>query len=143
MTTLRTEAWLLRGISSIPGELSLKAGTLSFKANGTGSAWPWQLRKLAVLLGKPELAESIDAGMPGVLFEWPVAEVRIATPWYYFGGGIKLRNQGVALRLSFGRPAANSHTLGDAAVELNEVTAMRTRGNLWVQAIAKSRAHKR
>lgn len=143
MTTLRTEAWLLRGISSVPGALRLKGGMLSFVASGTGSAWPWQLRKLAVLLGKPGLAESIDAGKPVVLFEWPVAEVDVATPWYYFGGGIKLRHGGVALRLSFGRPAASSHTLGDAAVELNEVTAMRARGSLWVQAIAKAKSNKR
>jgi hypothetical protein len=143
MTTLRTEAWLLRGISSVLGELRLKANTLSFKASETGSAWPWQLRKLAVLLNSPGLAECVEEGKPVVLFEWPVSEVDVATPWYYFGGGITLRHQGVALRLSFGRPATNSHTLGDAAVELNEVTAMRARGKLWVQAIGKARAIKR
>jgi len=36
---LTTEAWLYRGISTIPGQLSLSAGRLSFVAVGTGTAW--------------------------------------------------------------------------------------------------------
>jgi hypothetical protein len=35
---LRSEAWLLLGISSLPGELVLSSGTLSYFARITGSA---------------------------------------------------------------------------------------------------------
>jgi hypothetical protein len=59
-------------------------------------------------------------------------------PWYYFGGGIKLSYKGTDLRFSFGRPASSSRTLANAAAELNELGAMRKRGRLWAQALAKA-----
>ena len=43
---IRTEAWLLRGISSLPGMLELADGNLSFTAFGSGNFWGFQLRKL-------------------------------------------------------------------------------------------------
>jgi hypothetical protein len=61
MSRLRTDAWLLRGVSSIPGELRLAAGTSSFTSSGTGSAWPLQRRRLGRALAQPTLAESAEA----------------------------------------------------------------------------------
>lgn len=136
MTRLRTDAWLLRGISSIPGELRLSNGTLSFTSSRFGSAWPFQLRKLGQLLDQPSLAKSLEEGKPLQLFQWRADQVQSTVPWYYFGGGIKLRHQGVQLRFSFGRPTSGGHNLATAAADLKELGTMRSRGKLWSKALA-------
>jgi hypothetical protein len=136
MTRLRTDAWLLRGISSIPGELRLANGKLSFTCSVFGSAWPFQLRKLGVLLDQPSLAKALEEGKTFQLFQWSVEQVQSTVPWYYFGGGIKLRHQNVHLRFSFGRPTSGGHNLATAAADLKELGAMRSRGKLWSKALA-------
>ena len=135
MNHLRTDAWLLRGISSIPGELQLAAGTLSFTCSGTGSAWPFQLRTLGKTMKQPSLVEALEEGKQFQLFQWPADQVQAYLPWYYFGGGIKLRHRGIHLRFSFGRPASSGYVLASAAAELNEVGTMRSRGKLWAAAL--------
>jgi hypothetical protein len=140
MSTLRTDAWLLRGISSIPGELSLRGGSLTFTAFNTGSAWPWQLRKLERAVSVPGIAVKIDAGERTNVFRWPVAEVHSDCPWYYFGGGLRLRRGGVLLKFSFGRPAnTRSNTLADLGDNLAELATMRKRGKMWHAALEKAR----
>jgi hypothetical protein len=140
MSTLRTDAWLLRGISSIPGELALRGGSLVFTAFNTGSAWPWQLRKLEREVGASGIAAKIDAGERTTVFRWPVAEVDSDCPWYYFGGGLRLRRGGVVLKFSFGRPAnTRSNTLADLGDNLAELSSMRKRGRMWQSALEKSR----
>ena len=138
MDTLRTDAWLLRGISSIPGELRLAGGTLSFTCTGSGSAWPFQLRTLGRLLQQPLLADTLEAHKPFVLFRWPAHRVVATQPWYYFGGGIVLRHEGIMLRFSFGRPASSSEGLAGATAEAHEVLTMRRRGALWMNALAEA-----
>jgi hypothetical protein len=149
MEALQSEAWLLRGISSIPGELRLRKGRLSFRAEYFGNAWPFQTRRLERLLGKPGLAASLERGEARVLFEWPLEEVTAWCPWYYFSGGLKLRRAGVTLRLSLGQPAntevnlASSGTplaLGQAAEHLGEVRRMRHQGKRWLAALAAAKA---
>jgi hypothetical protein len=140
MNRLRTEAWLLRGISALPGELRLNSGKLSFIISGTGSAWPFQLRKLGALLNQPALAKAVEEGRSFQLFEWDAHQVQVSTPWYYFGGGIKLKHYATRLRFSFGRPASNSRGLAGAAAELKEVGVMRSRGKLWAKALANDTA---
>lgn len=144
---LRSEAWLLRGISSIPGELILSRGTVIFVASGTGSAWPWQLRKLENALRMPGLASSIDRDAGGALFHWPAKAVQAWAPWYYFKGGIKLRHGGVVLSFSFGHPA-NMDTGADpleilGLVELRTqwraVQGMREHGKRWLAALEGGR----
>jgi hypothetical protein len=136
MTRLRSDAWLLRGISSIPGELKLANGKLTFTCSTFGSAWPFQLRKLGQLLGQPSLAEALEEGNTVQVFQWRVEQVQSTVPWYYFGGGIKLRHQGIHLRFSFGRPTSGGHNLASAAADLKELGAMRSRGKLWSKALA-------
>ncbi len=138
MPRLRTDAWLLRGISSIPGELRLGSGSLSFVASGAGSAWPFQLRKLESALQKPGLSAAIEQGKALEFFNWPASQVTSEAPWYYFGGGIKLRHQSIQLRFSFGRPANPSHNVARAAAELREVGTMRSQGKLWTAALARA-----
>jgi len=147
MTKLCTEAWLLRGISSIPGELRLRKDVLTFVPQTVGSAWPWQLRKLERVIGAPGFAKALEDGGEPLLFEWPTAEVTAWCPWYYFGGGIKLRRGAITLRFSLGRPAnmdANFGSSGSplaleqAADNLSEVGAMRRRGKLWLAALGKA-----
>jgi hypothetical protein len=136
MTRLRTDAWLLRGISSIPGELKLANGKLTFTCSAFGSAWPFQLRKLGQLLDQPLLAKALEEGKTFQLFQWRVEHVQSTVPWYYFGGGIKLQHQGTHLRFSFGRPTSGGHNLASAAADFKELGAMRSRGKLWSRALA-------
>ena len=140
MTTpdLRTPAWLLRGISSVPGELRLSSATVSFVAHGSGSAWPGQLRTLASLLGRHSFGAELDAGRSAELFAWPAREVAVEQPWYYFGGGLRLRHRGVDLRISFGRPAGGARSPRQAMAEFREFAAMRARGKLWAAALANA-----
>ncbi len=128
MTRLRTDAWLLRGISSIPGELRLATGKLSFTSSAYGSAWPFQLRKLGQLLAQPSLAKALEEGKTFQFFQWQAEQVQSSVPWYYFGGGIKLRHQGIHLRFSFGRPTSGGHNLATAVSDLKKLGTMRSRG---------------
>ena len=143
---LRSDAWLLLGLSSLPGELSLSSGWLSYVASGCGSVWPAQLRKLERQVGQPGLAEALEQNQRTLVIRWPVLEVRAWCPWYYFGGGMKLRHQGTQLRLSFGVPgnmvlrghrAGPAGALGKATAQLREVGVMRRRGKLWHDAIVE------
>lgn len=147
--TLRSTAWLLRGISSIPGELRLAGGRLVFEAEFFGNAWPFQLRRLERQLGRPGLAAALEEGKARVLFEWPVAEVKAWCPWHYFGGGLKLRHAGMTLRFSLGVPAntevnlgstAPPQALGRAAQQMAEVRRMRALGRQWLAALAAAPA---
>jgi hypothetical protein len=138
MTRLRTDAWLLRGISSIPGELVLQGGHLMFRSRGSGSAWPWQFAKLERLLEVSGYAKAAEAGNPFQWFKWPVPEVEVVVPWYYFGGGIKLARNGQRLRFSFGSPANTGPNLAATFENLREVGVMRSRGRLWANAIAQA-----
>ena len=142
MKRLSTPAWLLRGISSVPGELRLSAGMLSFTCSGTGSAWPFQLRKLGKQLGQESFAQALEGGKPFQLFQWPADQVLAEMPWYYFGGGIKLQHHGVQLRFSFGRPSSGSSNIAVAAAELNQLGAMRSRGKLWAKVLAAATSGK-
>ena len=133
-----TPAWLLRGISSIPGELRLSSATVSFVAHGSGSTWPGQLRTLASLLGRPPFGTALEQGQSVELLAWPVCEVAVAQPWYYFGGGLRLRRRGVDLRIGFGRPAGGARSPRQALAEFREIAAMRARGTVWAAALAKA-----
>lgn len=142
-TSLRTDAWLLRGISSIPGELILEHGVIRFVANGSGSAWPWQLRKLEHEVGTPGLAQSIDRCDGNCVFRWPVDSVRAWAPFHYFGGGIRLGHGYVVLSFSFGRPANMDLRvypgLPNVVKELHRqfpvVRRMRRHGKRWLAAL--------
>lgn len=136
MERLRTAAWLLRGISSIPGELRLERGVLVFTATGAGTLWPFQWRRLARALQRPTLSPPAHGETAVDLFAWPVEAVRVTAPWYWFGGGMVVRHAGVRLRLSFGAPASHAEGLGEATDQLREVRVMRARGREWRDALA-------
>ncbi len=146
MESLRSEAWLLRGISSIPGELTLAQGVLQFVAHDTGSAWHWQLRKLERELCVPGLAEAIDSGDHACLFRWQAHAIRAWVPWYYFAGGIKLRHGGIVLSFSFGRPAnmeVRIHSGGAGALaelrrQCHAIRQMRGCGKRWLAALVQA-----
>lgn len=148
MTTLRTDAWLLRGISSIPGELSLSGSLLAFTATNSGSAWPWQLQGLARELEAPKLVRTLNSGGRAVVFRWTVDELNFWVPWYYFGGGMKIQRGAHVVKLSFGAPADTGGPVYDAAENLNraatnvkEVGIMRSRGALWSSALSSALAN--
>jgi hypothetical protein len=141
---LITDAWMLRGISSIPGQLRLAAGRLTFTALNTGTAWKWQLHRLEREMRSPGLADRIDAGERTLVFDFPVEHLHISFPWYYFTGGMKLGFEGRKLRISFGRPPntrmpVNRFHVNEirarTASELKEIRAMRGAGSAWKEAL--------
>jgi hypothetical protein len=146
---LCSEAWLLRGISSIPGELRLANGRLSFTASGCGSMWKWQLNKLERDARQPGLAGRMDAGECAVIFDVPAAGLQVEFPWYYLSGGLKIRAGGFEYRLSFGRPSNTRMPVDKsdpikaatrALEELSEVGTMRRVGEAWKKALSSGRA---
>lgn len=132
---LRTRAWLLRGISSIPGELLLSGGRLSFTAEGYGSAWPFQLRRLERESAEVGLAKRIEQGTPARVFDLPLGEVQIVFPWYYFSGGLKVRGGGREYRISFGAQASSRGSV-NVIGEMKEVWRMRANGKRWRVVLA-------
>jgi len=142
---LRSQAWLLRGISAIPGELGLSGDALSFTVHGAGSAWDWQLRKLERHARTTRFASLVRSGSHALLFDAGLREIDITFPWYYFSGGLVVKTSDDTYKLSFGRPA-NSPRAGvhrdssHALAELGEVASMRKIGKLWREALVRDNA---
>ena len=128
---LCSPAWLLRGISSNPGELTLTESRISFIAQDRGSAWDWQLSKLALQSGNPAFMGTLKSGSAVVLFNALLSDILVRSPWYYFSGGLVLQIRGKSFRVSFGGPAGSS----SASAELRAVSAMRRIGKKWLQAL--------
>ena len=133
---LTTAAWLLRGISSIPGQLKLSGGRLSFKAQGSGSAWKHQLRKLERHARQPGLADRLDGDQAALVFDLPLAELSVKFPWYYFSGGLIVKSAGSNYRFSFGRPSDGPG--GRALEQLQQIGTMRALGKAWKAALIKA-----
>jgi hypothetical protein len=145
-TSLRSEAWLLRGISAIPGELRLSGNRISFTVQGRGSAWDWQLRKLERHARTVNLASLVKSGRDAVLFDANLRDVAVAFPWYYFSGGLVVKTSDDVYKLSFGRPA-NSPRAGvsngpaRAVAELKEIGSMRIAGKAWRETLRRNNPH--
>lgn len=122
-THLVTDAWQLLGMTrSLPGQLCLKAETLSF-VHDTGQVLFRALRR--------------DVS-------------RVDFPWYYFGGGCKLTVDGVRYRFSFVRPNNADDAVdrmaarvGDAgavysqvAGKFMDISSGRAAGRAWREALA-------
>ena len=130
-TGLSSPAWLLRGISSIPGELRLGDSRLSFIAQDPGTAWDWQLRKLERVAGSPGFMAKLKAGSAVALFDEPLTKILVRSPWYYFSGGLVLQILGQSYKVSFGQPAGSSN----ASDGFETVSAMRQVGKRWLHVL--------
>lgn len=137
-THLHTPAWLLRGISSIPGTLRLAAGRLSFTASGSGNLWGHQLRRLERDVGRKGLAKRLSDEEYAVVFDVPLAHVQqVRFPWYYFSGGLKLTLNGVVYRFGFDRPS-NTRLSSEGGNLLGEVSQARRHGKAWQTALVEA-----
>ena len=143
---MSSQAWLLRGISSVPGQLELANGHLRFTALGPGSMWKWKLEKLERETCQPGLAERMNNGECTTVFDAPLSDVETEFPWYYFSGGLKLRAGPLHYRFSFGQPSntrmpiSKSNVLKAgirAAEELTEAVDARRAGKAWKRALGK------
>jgi hypothetical protein len=137
---LKSPAWLLRGISSLPGELKVANGRLTYKAFGFGTFWRYQLERLEKDSGVEGLADRLDNGETAGVLDMPVSEVNARFPWYYFSGGLVIETGGAVYKFSFGRPASSGSSIGnrDLARALNELRtagSMRTTGKTWRKAL--------
>lgn len=137
---LESRAWLLRGVSSLPGRLSLAGGMLSLTLHGTGSAWDWQLRKLDPRAAATDLSARLRLRQPALLFRERLENVVIGSPWYYFRGGLIVATARGSWRISFGRPAGSAGVegLGEEADELGTALAMRRTGSRWLQVLRQA-----
>lgn len=135
--SMHSDAWLLRGISSIPGRLLLEHGHIRFVAASSGTAWPWQLRKLARQLATTWPGDGDGRAHDAELFRWPLAAVRAWAPWYYFSGGIRLAHAGQVLRFSFGRPV-DADARGEELDVYREVDRMRATGLQWLAVLSQA-----
>lgn len=81
-----TEAWILQGITrNVPGVLGLDEGRFTFVTDDEQA-----------------------------IFDAPLSDVGdVKVPWYYFGGGMKLRVGDERYRLSFIRPTAAGGGIAD------------------------------
>lgn len=136
---LRTEAWLLMGISSVFGELKLSDGRLSFTAYGMGSLSESQLNTLERDARQAGLAERLNNNETAVLFDAPLAEIESKFPWYYFSGGVKLVVGGAHYRFSFDRPANENVPcdVGNALDAGDGIINARQRGKAWQAVLIK------
>lgn len=108
--TTRSPAWLLSGLTrSVAGELRLTHGRFIFEARDGR-------RILDAALG--ELSA-------------------VAFPWYYFGGGMKVRIGTATYRLSFARPANLPDHAGEAT-DAGDIGSARRSGAAWKSALAAS-----
>lgn len=136
---LVTMAWLSRGISTIPGYLGLRPDRhVFFLAFGSGTAWGFQLRKMARRSGKPDYSdELLNGDDPAVMiFEERLQDVKIWFPWHYFMGGLKVRTSHDLYRFSFGPPVNRSQWV-DA---LSYISPMRATAREWRARLAEAAA---
>jgi hypothetical protein len=91
-----TYAWLLKGMTgSEAGWLDLTDGRLRFST--------------------PD----------GVVFDVPLAEITdVEHPWYYFGGGVKLKAAGTAYRLSYVRPNGAEYAAARGLADLGSAASL-------------------
>ena len=91
-----SDAWLLKGITvSIPGWLECRENRLRFVTSNE------------------------------VVFDVPMSEITsISYPWYYFGGGLKLRAAGQPHRISFVKPNGAEYGAGRALGEAGNPAAL-------------------
>jgi hypothetical protein len=101
---LYTEAWLLTGITgNVPGVLGLDDGRFTFVTDDEVT-----------------------------IFDAPVSSVGdVKVPWYYFGGGMKLRVGADRYRLSFVRPTAAEGGVAD-------IRGGRVACRMWQSLLAKT-----
>lgn len=132
-------AWLLRGISTIPGRLRLRERRLSFLATDSGSAWNWQLEKLDAVADDSGFSQMLLAGEHALLFDAPLERLGFRVPWYYFKGGLIVIRSGQRFRFSFGPPAqprgAGLGNLDGAAEGIGAIIEMRRTGKRWLRLL--------
>lgn len=132
---LRTKAWMLRGIGSVPGTLSLSPRRLSFTAHGSGNLWGGQLRRLEADAGRAGLAKQLDGDERAVVFDVPLSEVQdVHFPWYYFSAGFKVSVNGVRYRFGFDKPA-NTRFSDEGGDVFGEISRARRKGKTWRNAL--------
>jgi hypothetical protein len=109
---MRSPAWLLSGLTgSVAGELELTQGRFIFETRDGR-------RMLDAALGE----------LSAVTF-----------PWYYFGGGMKVRIGTDTYRLSFARPANLPDHSGEGA-DAGDARSGRRAGAAWKSALTALRS---
>ena len=132
---LCTAAWLLRGISSIPGMMKFANNRLSYTAFSSGNFWDYQLRKLKVDAGREGLEKLLSNDEKTVIFDVPFSQVQdIHFPWYYFSAGVKLSLGGTGFRFGFDQPANTripTNLMDEFRESMKQISQGRQSGKAW------------
>ena len=103
---IRSPAWLLSGLThSVAGELMLAQGRLVFKTPDGRRIFDVALRELSA----------------------------VTFPWYYFGGGMKLRIGTNTYRVSFARPGNLPEDFRESAA--GDIRSARESRAVWKTAL--------
>lgn len=129
---LCSRVWLLAGICSVPGELQLQHGRISFTADGTGTASQRQLLQLGRHAWSADFVARLDAGQRATLFRQPLSDTRIVFPWHFFSGGMVLSTRHATYRFAFGQP----EPAVDPRDNLKAAARMRRVGKQWIAALS-------
>lgn len=88
---LRTPVWMLSGLTgSVPGLLEMVDGKVGFTTEEQR------------------------------VFESPLTDISVKYPWYYFGGGCKIRIKDDVYRISFVRPNGASDLPGEVLARVDD-----------------------
>ncbi len=129
-----SKAWILVGLTgSTVGRLSLRSGRLTFFARGRGALSTSHCRKLGGACGISDLADRLEAEDEVRLFDEPVDGLTFVFPWYYLGGGMKIRSGSAGYRLSFLRPGNTAQEYGTTGDSISEG---RSAGRRWRNLLA-------
>lgn len=130
--SLCSVAWLLVGIRSIPGELRLQRGRLSFVAQGTGTALERQLLRFERHACSEDFSSRLKAGQRATLFDELLADVQVASPWHFFSGGMVVTTRCDSYRFAFGQPLP----AWDACQDMKAAARMRRVGKQWIAMLS-------
>ncbi|MGV6815967.1 MAG: hypothetical protein ACWA44_01700 [Thiotrichales bacterium] len=99
-----TPAWLLFGGGGIPGRLRYSNHRLSFFANGVGNVGQYRLAKFGEKIRNRGLPSLLDMGNDVEIFSVATSTKNIKFPWYYFSGGLVVKDRRLTFKIGFAPP---------------------------------------
>jgi hypothetical protein len=104
---VKTNAWLMRGIGNLAGELALKDSRLSFTTlAGYGQLLSYQLRCLEQETNQAGLEGKVNRGESTTVFDVALSGITATVfPWYYLSGGVQLTMGGITYKFLFAAPS--------------------------------------
>lgn len=100
----QSPAWLLFGGGGIPGGLNYSRQRLTFSASGLGNVGQERLAKFGERIHNRGLVASLKMGHNPEIFSVLASEKNIKFPWYYFSGGLRVKDRKLTFKIGFAPP---------------------------------------